>query len=51
VKTTIPAYAFVLSIILCCVVPGFSDRSATHRLFAKLSLVAVMVAGVYLLSR
>ena len=50
VETTIPGYTFVLSILILAILPHFGDPKAYSKLPIKLSLVAAMSIGVFLLS-
>lgn len=50
VETTIPSYTFLLSLVFLYVYPKFGDRDTFHRLPVKLSLVGIMVIGVWMVS-
>lgn len=47
VESSIPAYTFILSIILLALAPAFGDPLARKHLAIKMVLVAAMVIGVY----
>jgi len=49
VESTIPAFCFALSVILCRVAPRFGDTESFQRIGWKLACVACMVFGVSLL--
>lgn len=48
VETTMPAHTFLLALLLVFITHRFGDPRAKHKIFAKLSLVGVMVFGVWL---
>lgn len=50
IATTQTAYIFVLSLLLCSLVPRLGDPQARQRMWAKLSLAAAMAVGVRLVS-
>jgi len=50
VETTIPAYTFLLSLILLRVAPPFGNAESRRHLPFKLTLVGAMTWGVYLLA-
>ncbi len=50
VEGTIPAYAFVISMVLYAVFRKFGEEEAHHHLLSKLLLVGVMAFGVWLVS-
>lgn len=50
VEASIPAYTFLLSLVLYAVTRRYGEEEARHRLPAKLLLVAAMVFGVWLVS-
>ncbi len=50
VEGTIPAYAFLISMILYAVFRKFGEEEAHHHLLTKLLLVGVMAFGVWLVS-
>ena len=49
-EASIPAYTFLLSLVLYAVTRRYGEEEARRRLPAKLLLVAVMVFGVWLVS-
>lgn len=48
VETTVPAYTFLLSILLLKIWPPLGDPDALHKVFRKILLVALMAIGVWL---
>ena len=50
VEASIPAYTFLLSLMLFAATRKYGEEEARHRLPAKLLLVAAMVFGVWLVS-
>ena len=50
VEASIPAYTFLLSLVLYAATRKFGEEEARHRLPAKFLLVAAMVFGVWLVS-
>lgn len=49
VESTIPAFCFVLSMTLCRLAPRLGDRESFQHVGWKLTCVAVMVVGIWLL--
>ncbi|PIQ76316.1 transporter [Candidatus Peregrinibacteria bacterium CG10_big_fil_rev_8_21_14_0_10_49_24] len=50
VESTIPAYTFVLSIILVTLAPKYGDPESKKHITSKFTLVGVMTCGVFLVS-
>lgn len=50
VESTIPAYTFVLSIILYVIAPQYGDSESKKKIIRKFSLVGAMTYGVLLVS-
>lgn len=50
VETMVPAYTFLLALLLLSLMPRFGDPLASSYLLQKFGLVGVMVGGVWLLS-
>lgn len=50
IETMLPAFTFLLSLVLLFVYPKFGDEKVFNKLWLKLILVLVMITGVILLS-
>ncbi len=50
IETTMPAHAFLLSVLLIFAFPLISNKDVLHKLPQKLIIVGVMILGVYFVS-